>query len=220
VKSDKSEGEMAVKTCSDIKNIVFKHSIFLFFVLALTGCAPKQTIEVRGVGGQKASFVFFDDGIKALETTANIGRNGIAKIGEKREGDGKTPSGTYEITMLFGYDEQAVDMPYIKADDNICVDDEKSRYYNQIIDANKSEKEWESYEEMKRKDHQYRYGAVIGYNADGVKGLGSCIFIHIKKDENSPTAGCVGLSEDEMKRLFFKLKSGARPVITILHGED
>ena len=34
--------------------------------------------------------------------TANIGRNGVAPPGEKREGDGRTPSGTYGFDFMFG----------------------------------------------------------------------------------------------------------------------
>jgi len=205
-----------LKNFSKSSCITSKHIIFLFFAAILTGCAPKQLIEVRAVSQQKASFVFFDNGIKVLETTANIGRNGIAADGQKREGDGKTPSGIYEITALFGYDEQQVSMPYIKADKHtICVDDSKSRLYNQIIDTSKTAKDYDSFEDMERDDHQYRYGAVIGYNQTGQAGDGSCIFIHIKKDENSPTAGCVALSEDEMKTLFLRLKQTSSPKISI-----
>ncbi|MCX5848237.1 MAG: hypothetical protein NTW65_02130, partial [Deltaproteobacteria bacterium] len=36
---------------------------------------------------------------------AVIGRNGFAAAGEKREGDGKTPSGIYPLKITFGYDE-------------------------------------------------------------------------------------------------------------------
>jgi len=35
---------------------------------------------------------------------AVIGRNGFAPTGEKREGDGRTPSGIYTLKMSFGYD--------------------------------------------------------------------------------------------------------------------
>ena len=63
---------------------------------------------------------------------AVIGRNGFATAGEKREGDGKTPSGIYPLKMTFGYDESAkTKMPYRQAlADDIWVDDPNADDYN------------------------------------------------------------------------------------------
>jgi L,D-peptidoglycan transpeptidase YkuD (ErfK/YbiS/YcfS/YnhG family) len=36
---------------------------------------------------------------------ATIGKNGFALPGEKREGDGKTPSGIFSLKRTFGYDK-------------------------------------------------------------------------------------------------------------------
>ena len=47
---------------------------------------------------------------------AEIGKNGFAPPGEKREGDGKTPSGTFSLKRTFGYDKTAkTKMPYRQA---------------------------------------------------------------------------------------------------------
>ena len=47
-----------------------------------------------------------DDWKMAFEPfNAVIGKNGFATAGEKREGDGKTPSGIFALQMTFGYDD-------------------------------------------------------------------------------------------------------------------
>src|SRR5512139_647439 len=46
----------------------------------------------------------------------SIGKKGFAAMGEKREGDGKTPSGIFPLGIAFGYDASvATKMPYRQA---------------------------------------------------------------------------------------------------------
>src|SRR5438270_6411798 len=57
-----------------------------------------------------------------------IGKNGFAAPGEKKEGDGRTPSGVYKIGMAFGY-ERSIDtkLDYKGvAPDDFWVDDPDS----------------------------------------------------------------------------------------------
>lgn len=65
----------------------------------------------------------------ATALPAEIGRNGIAKFGEKAEGDGKTPSGVYPLSMVFGYDERVeTKMPYRQATEkDYWIDDVKCK---------------------------------------------------------------------------------------------
>ncbi len=63
---------------------------------------------------------------------AVIGKNGFAQPGEKREGDGKTPSGIFPLKMTFGYDESIkTKMPYRQAlADDLWIDDVNADDYN------------------------------------------------------------------------------------------
>ncbi len=192
-----------------------RSAIFCFFLLFFAGCTQKQTIIVTQVSQNDATLEFYENDNLLLKTNAKIGRNGVAKLNSKKEGDGKTPSGEYSITALFAYEKQNANMPFLYADENlICVDDVNSSFYNQILDKNNASSP-QSYEDMKRADNQYKYGAVIGYNLQNEKGAGSCIFLHIYKDENSSTAGCVAVSEDEMKFMFDRLDESKMPKIII-----
>jgi L,D-peptidoglycan transpeptidase YkuD (ErfK/YbiS/YcfS/YnhG family) len=145
---------------------------------------------------------------------AVIGKNGFAPTGEKREGDGKTPSGIYPLKMTFGYDANIrTKMPYRQAlVDDIWVDDPQADDYNQWTKI--QETRAASYEMMKREDDQYKYCIVIEYNTDPViKGNGSAIFLHIWKGEGIPTAGCVAVSEEDIIKIFGWLDPAASPLI-------
>ena len=151
-----------------------------------------------------------------------IGRNGLATAKNqfkhlpkeflKKEGDGKAPAGIFELDFLFGYDQQTFKNYKQMDQNNICVDDSKSKYYNKIIDKSKFTKDWSSYEDMKRKDELYKYGIRVLYNTKNtIKNDGSCIFIHIKRDNNKPTAGCTAMSKKNIQTLFGWLDFTKKP---------
>jgi L,D-peptidoglycan transpeptidase YkuD (ErfK/YbiS/YcfS/YnhG family) len=143
---------------------------------------------------------------------AVIGRNGFARPGQKREGDGKTPSGTFPVEHAFGYTaETATGLVYRRIyDDDVWVDDPESADYNTW--TKRALTAASSWEEMKRDDGLYRRGAVIGYNRDPVvKGHGSAIFFHAWKGRNVPTSGCVAVAEADLVALLSWLDSSLKP---------
>ncbi len=147
---------------------------------------------------------------------AVVGRNGFAPPGEKREGDGRTPSGLYRLGVVFGYAESAATkMPYRQAGaDDLWVDDINAADYNRWV--KQSETRAASFEKMKRDDDLYKYGVVIEYNTDPViKGYGSAIFLHIWAGARSTTAGCVAVSEEDILSILAWLDPAAKPVIFI-----
>jgi L,D-peptidoglycan transpeptidase YkuD (ErfK/YbiS/YcfS/YnhG family) len=156
----------------------------------------------------------------ALEPlSAVIGKNGFAPLDEKREGDGKSPSGIFALQMTFGYQKSIqTKMPYRQAvDDDLWIDDVNSGDYNRWV--KKNETQAASYEKMKRDDNLYKYGIVIEYNTDPViKGHGSAIFFHIWRGKNRATAGCVAVSEDNIIKILGWLDPRAKPLIIM--GED
>ncbi len=147
---------------------------------------------------------------------AVVGRNGFAPPGEKREGDGRTPSGLYRLGTVFGYAESvATKMPYRRAGaDDLWVDDIHAADYNRWV--KRSETRAASFEKMRRDDDLYKYGVVIEYNTDPiVKGHGSAIFMHVWAGAGSTTAGCVAVSEEDILGILAWLDPAARPVILI-----
>ncbi|MFO7570597.1 MAG: L,D-transpeptidase family protein [Smithellaceae bacterium] len=148
--------------------------------------------------------------------SATIGANGFAPHGEKREGDGRTPSGRYRLGTAFGYpDSMQTRMPYRQAfDDDIWVDDPVAPDYNQWVKL--SDTAARSFEKMRRDDDQYKYGIVIEHNtAPVIPGHGSAIFLHIWKAPGASTAGCIAVSEENIINLLGWLDPKANPLIVI-----
>ncbi|MEN6373654.1 MAG: L,D-transpeptidase family protein [Smithella sp.] len=143
-----------------------------------------------------------------------IGKNGFAAPDEKREGDGKSPSGIFALKTAFGYGEaMRTKMPYRQAlADDLWIDDVNADDYNRWV--KKDQTKAVSYEKMKRDDDLYKYGFVIEYNtAPVVKGHGSAIFFHVWRGGNIPTEGCVAVSEDNIIKILDWLDPQARPLI-------
>jgi D-alanyl-D-alanine dipeptidase len=136
-----------------------------------------------------------------------LGRNGLGWDSGaeplKREGDGKSPAGLFDIASTFGEDSIPNSrMPYWFADDKlICIDDVNDSKYNTMsrLDPAKTPK---SFEMMRRSDAVYRNGAVIDYNHEGISGRGSCIFFHLNHPNKRPTAGCTAMEEEPLLELI------------------
>lgn len=126
----------------------------------------------------------------------NVGYNGFAPPGEKVEGDGRTPTGSYPFGFMFGVDpDPGVQFPWRSiSGSDVWNDDPASAYYNQWIDeaAQGTQAAGAGPEPMDDPPF-YDYGAVIDYNMDPVSHTppdGSAIFFHYSP---GPTVGCVAL---------------------------
>ena len=74
---------------------------------------------------------------------------------------------------------------------------------------------------MSQVGEPYRYIVVVEYNTDPVAGgAGSAIFVHAWRDEGRPTAGCVAMPADDMRRLVEWLDPSLRPHIVITRYDD
>jgi L,D-peptidoglycan transpeptidase YkuD (ErfK/YbiS/YcfS/YnhG family) len=145
--------------------------------------------------------------------TARVGYNGIARPGKKREGDGRTPSGTYAFSFFFG----------VRADDGFFFpfrhayrydfwdDDPDSSRYNEWVNARKHRPGLRP--EPMHQVPAYEYAAVITYNERRVRGRGSAIFLHV--GTGTATAGCVSLSRSELLRVLRWLRPRDHPRIRI-----
>lgn len=145
----------------------------------------------------------------------------------KKEGDGKAPQGIFEISSLFGYKEKSAlsfrpKMPYTHSTSSyICVDDINSAHYNQILDSKGVTADWKSKEDMLRKDNLYELGAVVAYNTQNiVKGDGSCVFLHIWRAADKPTAGCTAMTAENAKNLFSQLDASKKPLLIQLTKDN
>jgi L,D-peptidoglycan transpeptidase YkuD (ErfK/YbiS/YcfS/YnhG family) len=141
-----------------------------------------------------------------------IGRNGLAPPGAKREGDGRTPSGTFGFSFFFGVDpDPGVRFPYRRVNGfDVWDDDPSSPLYNEWVDDRYANP---GADPEPMEVSAYDYGAVIAYNTARTPGLGSAIFLHI--NIGTPTAGCVTLPVGELLEILRWLNPAASPRIAM-----
>jgi L,D-peptidoglycan transpeptidase YkuD (ErfK/YbiS/YcfS/YnhG family) len=133
-----------------------------------------------------------------------LGKNGTVSAAQKREGDGCTPLGTYQI--LYGlYRSDRVAEPQ---GTGLCwlsitpamgwCDAPDSAAYNTLVPVGFSA----SHEVLWREDAAYDRVLVISHNLPAVPHLGSAVFIHQLHEGKAHTAGCVALAEADMEQLL------------------
>jgi L,D-peptidoglycan transpeptidase YkuD (ErfK/YbiS/YcfS/YnhG family) len=177
---------------------------------------PLQVVVIQAQQGAKATMALWEKKNEEWVLVngpwpAVIGKNGMTPREQKKEGDGKTPTGLFPISLVFGEaDRIDTGLPYrATTEQDIWVDDPLSPLYNQWSQLPTSA---HSFEKMKRKDHLYKLGLVVDYNQHPVvAGSGSAIFIHIWRSENKGTAGCAALDESNLIKLVQTLKRELNP---------
>lgn len=190
--------------------------------------ADEQIVLVvaDGLSSTKAKLTCFENNKAVLgPIEVNLGASGIAfDIGNKallktdlypikREGDKRAPLGIFTLDSVFGYENNlSLKMPYLHVTKElICVDDSNSKSYNQIIQKPKQLPA--SYEEMQREDSQYELGITVGYNKEQIPKMGSCIFIHVEKHKDAPTAGCTSMKLEDLKKIIYWLDRSKNPTL-------
>ncbi len=189
-------------------------------------------VKTRGVDSIRGRMFLYERknkkaGWKLADSfTVVVGRSGLAKDASssisfndlpiKKEGDGKSPAGVFPLGIVFSYhDLKDLKMPFKRVDTLChCVDDTASSYYNTLVVADTAKRSYNSFEYMKRKDDFYEYGVWVLYNSHPVvAGNGSCIFIHIWKDERSGTSGCTAMSKENILKLIDWLNKKKNPML-------
>lgn len=143
-----------------------------------------------------------------------LGRTGVTH--DKTEGDGKTPIGIFPLQYLLWRSDRApqpeTGLPTyeLKPDTGWCEDPAEADYNRQVVLPHTG-----ACDTMTRDDHLYDYTVIIGYNDDPViPGKGSAIFMHLAREDFTPTAGCVGLKRDDLLKVLKHLTPAS--TITIL----
>ena len=146
----------------------------------------------------------------------------------KKEGDGKSPAGVFDLGTAFGYAAQplpGLKFPYLTLTESIeCVDDVNSKHYNRIVDRSAVAPDWNSSEHMRDVGESYRWGIVVNYNSMVTgrnknvpkPGAGSCIFLHIWHSRDKGTAGCTAMSQLDLEMLLVWLDPERTPLLVQL----
>ena len=143
-------------------------------------------------------------------TRCALGKGGEIAAADKREGDGKSPLGTWGIRrVLFrpdkgGPPQTRLPTKALERDDGWC-DAPGDPAYNRAVKLPHPA----SAEQMWREDDVYDLVCILAHNDDPpVPGLGSAIFLHLARPGYAPTEGCVALSREDMLELLSLAKLG------------
>lgn len=138
-----------------------------------------------------------------------LGRGTLAAL--KREGDGATPLGTWELRqVLYRPDRMArpatgLPLRPLRPDDGWC-DDPADRSYNRPVRLPYPA----STEQLWRDDHLYDLVVVLGYNdLPRIRGRGSAIFMHLADPSGGHTEGCVALGLDDLRDVIKRCGAGS-----------
>jgi L,D-peptidoglycan transpeptidase YkuD (ErfK/YbiS/YcfS/YnhG family) len=138
-----------------------------------------------------------------------LGRAGVTAGAEKREGDGASPVGVWPIRKVLyrpdvGAPATALPSEPIARNDGWCDDPEDPAYNRPVKLPFRG-----SFEKLWRDDHIYDVVVVLGHNDDPPKPhMGSCIFLHLARDDYSPTQGCVALARADLEAVLAAAKPG------------
>ena len=142
-----------------------------------------------------------------------LGRGGVKA--NKFEGDGATPRGSFRLKRLWWRagrhprPETLLPASRIRPDDGWC-EDPGDRHYNQRIKVPPESKA----DRLARLDNLYDFIIELDHTTrPRSAGRGSAVFVHVARAGFAPTAGCVALRIDTLRRLLARL--GPRTKIVV-----
>ena len=203
-----SKAEAAVSNASVLKNEASQMSV-------VEAAKSSSSAILQRYVKQNGKWVKYSAPIQAV-----VGKSGV---GKGKEGDAKTPLGTYLLGTSFGWAPKPAGMIYpfkAAAKYDYWIDDVTSPDYNKWVTfkGNPADR-WKSFERL---NHPlYKYAVVIRYNDNPiVKGTGSAIFLHIKTSSTKYTLGCVAVNEGDLVTILKWLDPKNKPIIDIKEAKS
>jgi L,D-peptidoglycan transpeptidase YkuD (ErfK/YbiS/YcfS/YnhG family) len=171
---------------------------------------PLSWVAIRAAAGQRTRGWLSANG---QTIPVALGRGGIKA--NKREGDGGTPRGTFHpVRLWWRADRHARPQTFLPVRaigpaDAWC-EDPNDRHYNQPVRLDQDR----GGDRLRRDDHLYDFIVEIDHNArPRIAGRGSAVFLHLARENFSPTAGCVSMTRGAMLRLLKRLGPETKIVI-------
>jgi L,D-peptidoglycan transpeptidase YkuD (ErfK/YbiS/YcfS/YnhG family) len=166
-----------------------------------------DTLRVRAKAGQRTRGWLVAG---PLTLPVALGRGGIKA--NKREGDGGTPRGCFVLRRLWWRADRVprprtrLPVRRIQPNDGWCEDPHDRRYNRPVKLPKRSPAD-----RLWRADALYDLIIEIDHNTrPRIAGRGSAVFIHVARNKFAPTAGCVALEANALRRLVAHLGPGTR----------
>lgn len=170
-------------------------------------------------------------------TPVNFGKNGLAwgrglhspQTGlQKKEGDGRAPSGRFKIGFAMGYASQLPlgnkQWPYHQVTERDAWIDNPliPEHYNHLytLQPNQTPPPWFESQRKRLGDFAYEWKILIEHNYQNpIPGEGSAIFIHIRRSEIKPSFGCTVMEKKALEKLLCWLDPKATSSDSVLLSE-
>jgi L,D-peptidoglycan transpeptidase YkuD (ErfK/YbiS/YcfS/YnhG family) len=143
----------------------------------------------------------------------HLGRTGLTH--RKREGDGKTPIGSFRMKMVLVRKDKmrvaitAIPMKVIGQNQGWC-DAIGHAAYNRMVELPFVP----SHEKLFRKDSLYDIVVILDFNLHPRRqGAGSAIFFHLSEPSTQFTQGCVSVHLMDMRKILAAVSSKTRMLI-------
>ena len=183
----------------------------------------EQMVVVAAVGQTTAWISMHErntsgDWQQIMTTPGFIGKNGL---GKEREGDNKTPVGTFRFDYAFGIaPDPGCVIPYVQIDANHYWSGDWNYKYNQFVDVRHAPRNFNksNSEHLIDYNSHYVYCLNMGYNSACTPGKGSALFMHCFGPVKPWTGGCVALPEAKMRFVMQHVKHGCTCVIDSLQN--
>jgi L,D-peptidoglycan transpeptidase YkuD (ErfK/YbiS/YcfS/YnhG family) len=158
-----------------------------------------NSLHVRVIGARATRGVLQAGG---LTVPCSLGRAGARYL--KREGDGATPKGMWQLRRLF-YRGDRMPPPHTRLHvqpmrpyDGWC-ETVGDRNYNRLVRMPYAS----AHDTLMRQDHLYDIVVELSHNErPRVHGLGSAVFFHLRREDGGPTAGCIAVSLKDMRKIL------------------
>ena len=169
-----------------------------------------RTIRVARRPGHRSSGILMA-AHRAIPVT--LGRSGIRA--NKWEGDGATPAGRFHPLRLWWRADRRPRPPALLpvrriGPDVAWCEDPADRRYNRPFRRSANEPG----DRLWRVDGLYDLIVEIDHNVrPRMTGRGSAVFLHVARPDRGPTAGCLAMSANELRRLLRAISPKTRIVI-------
>ena len=154
-----------------------------------------------------------------MNTLGYTGRKGMGKV---KEGDKKTPVGTFKFNAAFGIaPDPGCQIPYTQATEDLywSGDHRQGMQYNKLVSTN----DYPNLD-VRHSEHIinykgfYQYCLNFSYNEEGDPKRGSALFLHCIGPNRPFTNGCVAIPEDQMLIVMQNVKPDCTVVIDTLEN--
>ena len=162
-----------------------------------------QMIVVAGVQGSDAWISMHEKNSlgeweQIMTTPGFVGKDGLDKV---KEGDNRTPVGTFKFDCAFGIaPDPGCVIPYVQLNEYHYWSGDRNFKYNQLVDVREAPANFNkaASEHLIDYNPQYLYALNISYNAECTPDKGSALYLRCFEPAKPYTGGSVMIPEDKM----------------------